>query len=405
MPSNGVRKEVRRRLYAFAGRVARWVGDSRRQRFVQQMIPGLVIGGHVHLTKVARAIGSGTTNVHPVEKRLSRHLDSEHWSMQPVIDGLLGWSAEMVGEASLIVADETDVAKYYAKHLQGLGRVRDGSDPDKRIAPGYMLFEAYVRVRRWQLFPLVIEPLKTYSGAPTSENAEILQYFQRIHTATEGRGTWVLDRGFDRRELLVPMLKAEMAFIVRQRGDRYIWTADAQLMSVQQRAAQIDQQQRPERWPRGGWTYTETVYLPEDSEHELLLVLFRRLPGSEPLMVLVSPKARRPGRTGGWFVRAYRRRWGVEDATWGIKQRFHLEQFLVRSWRSIRRLLYFVALAFYWLNLWGEDRYQSLRDAFLAHPWRLPKEVTYLFDWLATQIGRLLHPKPKITPLGYADTG
>jgi hypothetical protein len=405
MTLKGLRKEVRRRLYAFADKVARWVRDSRRQRFLREMIVGLVIGGHVHLTKIARAVGSGTTNVHAAEKRLSRHLDSEHWSMQPVLDGLLGRSAEMVDEDSLIVADLTDVAKYYARCLEGLGRVRDGSDPDKRTAPGYMLFESYVRVGRWQLFPLVIEPMKTYSGAPTSENDEILQYFERIEAATQRRGTWVLDRGFDRRELLTPMLQREMAFVVRQRGDRHIWTADAQGMPIEQRAAQIYRQALPARWPLRGWTYTETVFLPEAPEHEFLLVLFWKLPGSSPLMLLVSPHARRPSRTGVWFVRAYRRRWGVEDATRGIKQQFHLEQFLVRSWRSIRRLICLVALAFFWLNLWGEDRYRSLREAFVRHPWRLPKEVTYLFDWLATQIGRFLHPRPEIIPLGHFDTG
>jgi hypothetical protein len=82
-----------------------------------------------------------------------------------------------------------------------------------------------------------------------------------------------------------------------------------------------------------------------------------------------------------------------------------LEQFLVRSWRSIRRLICLVAVAFFWLNLWGEDRYQILRHAFLRDLWRLPKEVTYLFDWLARQISRFLHPRPKIVLLGYFDTG
>lgn len=312
---------------------------------------------------------------------------------------------EMVDEDSLIVADLSEVAKHYARCLEGLGRVRDGSDPEKRTAPGYMLFEASVRVRRWQLFPLLIEPLKTYSGAPTSENDEILHSFRRMHAATQCRGTWVLDRGFDRRELFVPMLKMEMAFIVRLRGDRLLWTADAQRLAVAQRAAQISLHCRPRRWPDQGWTYTETVYLPEAPEDALLLVLSWRLPESSPLMLLVSPKARRPRRSGLWFVRAYRRRWGVEDATRGIQQRFHLEQFLVRRWRSIRRLLCLVALGFFWVNLWGEDRYKPLQDAFLRHPWRLPKKATYLFDWLATQMGRFLHPRPKIAANGYFDTG
>ena len=132
-------------------------------------------------------------------------------------------------------------------------------------------------------------------------------------------------------------------------------------------------------------------------DEEFLLVVHWRWPRSErPLLLLVSPQARRRGRTAAWFARTYRRRWGVEDATRGIKQQFHLEAFLVRSWRSIRRLLWLVAWAFGWLNEWGEERYARLRQALLEHPWRLPKAVTYLFDWIATLIHQLLHPRPRL---------
>lgn len=405
MARNGVRKEVRRRLCVFARRVARSVSDSRRQRFLEEMVRGLVIGGHVHLSKIARAAGRGDEDIHAAEKRLSRHLDSEHWSMQPVIDALRSWSAADIGKDTLIVADLTDISKYYARTLEGLGKVRDASDPDRRLAPGYMLFEAYVRVGRWQLRPLTIEPLKTYAGGPTSENDEILQHICTIHEAAGGRGTWVLDRGADRRELIVPLLRRNLAFLIRQRGDRHVLTEGGRTLAVEALAQEIYHQHRPRRWPHGGWTQTVNVRLPEAPDHELLLVLHWRRGDSQPLMVLVSPAARLAGRTGTWFVKAYRRRWGVEDATWGIKQRFHLEQFLVRSWRSIRRLIALVALAFYWLNLWGDEGYQPLRDAFLTHRWRLPKEVTYLFDWLATQIHLLLHPKPKIATILDEDSG
>jgi len=126
-------------------------------------------------------------------------------------------------------------------------------------------------------------------------------------------------------------------------------------------------------------------------------VVHWRWPHSErPLLLLVSPAARRRGRTGRWFVKAYRRRWGVEDGTRGIKQQFALESFLVRSWRSIRRLLGLVGWAFWWLNLWGEDGWERLREALWKHPWRLPKRVTYLFDWIAQMLHELLHPRPKI---------
>lgn len=394
MAGQGWSRQIRRRLYAFGDRIASPFSDSRRRRFIGDMVGGLVIAGHVHLTKVARAISPGNAKIHGVEKRLSRHLASEHWDMSPVADELLAQSAALVTDDTLIVADLTDLAKPYAHALEGLGRVHDGSDPGKRIVTGYAVFEAYVRVGKWQLFPLRIEPLKTYSGAPTSENAELLQHVGAIQQACGGRGTWVLDRGFDRDELMLPWLQQELAFVIRQRGDRHVRLADGRLLAQTAIAAELKPPAWPRRWPKAGYTTSVEVWLPEAPDHPLLLVVHWRRREAEPLLVLVSPAARRPGRHAEWFVKCYGKRWGVEDATWSIKQRLHLEGFLVRSWRSIRRLLWLVAWSFFWLNLWGEERYDRLREALVKHPWRLAKEVKYQFDWLALQIGRLLHPKP-----------
>src|SRR5262249_44196958 len=137
---------VRQRLYTFARHLATPFTDSRRRRFLTDMIPGPLIDNHVHLSKIARAVGHGREDVHGAEKRLSRPLGSEHWDMSPLADRLLHDSAARVNDDSLLVADLTDLAKYYAKKLEGLGRIHDGSDPDKRLASGYVLFEAYVRV-------------------------------------------------------------------------------------------------------------------------------------------------------------------------------------------------------------------------------------------------------------------
>jgi hypothetical protein len=394
MAGNGLPKELRRRLYGFARGIARPFSDARRRRFITDMIPGLLISGHVHLSKVARAISPGDADIHGVEKRLSTHLASEHWDMSPVAAELLIRSAGMVTDDTLLTADLTDLNKMYARKLEGLGRVHDGSDPDKRIVAGYMVFEAYVRVGKWQLFPLILEPLRTYAGAPTSENAEIFAYVMQIHQAAGGKGTWLLDRGFDRDELMLPWLHRRVASVIRQRGDRHVVLADGRRLAETAVAAELQPIAWPRRWPKKGYTASCEVWLPEAPDQALLLVVHWRRPNAEPLLLLVSPAARRPGRRAEWFVKAYHRRWGVEDATWGIKQRLNLENFLVRSWMSIRRLIWLVAWVFFWLNLWGEGRYDRLRQALLDHPWRLPKEVTYLFDWIALQIGRLLHPKP-----------
>jgi hypothetical protein len=387
---------IRRRLYTFAAGIARPFTDSRRRAFLSDMLTGLVAAGHVHLTAIARGLSRRAGNLHATEKRLSRHLGSEHWDMSPVADELLGRSAARVSDDTLIVADTTDLAKYYARKLEGLGRVHDGSDPEGRIAPGYCLFEAYARVGRWQLFPLLVEPLKVYAGAPTGENAELLAHILRIHEATQRRGTWVLDRGFDRRELFGPLVRHGVAFVVRQTGERLVRATDGRELTVQALVAE-QACPRPRRWPKGGVAVTVAVALPEVSDQPFLLVVGWRYPHSErPLVLLVSPAARRRGRTGRWWVRAYHRRWGVEDATRGIKQQFQVEAFLVRSWCAIRRLLWLVAWAFWWLNLWGEPGFARLRQPLIDHPWRLPKEVIYLFDWIASMLRAFLHPHPKL---------
>jgi hypothetical protein len=388
---------IRQRLYTFARRLASPLPDSRRRRFVTDMVSGLVVAGHVHLTKIARALSRGRGNIHADEKRLSRHLGSEHWDASPLAGQLLHRSATLVTPQTLLVADTTDLAKYYARHLEGLGRVHDGSDPDKRTTPGYALFEAYVRVGRWQLFPLRVELLQTYAGASTSENAEIERHVLACHEALGRQGTWVLDRGFDRRNLFRPLVRHGVAFVARQVGDRCVRTADGRTVVVRDLADALRPRCWPRPWPRGGCAVAAPVYLPEVSDQEFLLVVGWRYPGSQhPLLLLVSPAARGRGRTARWFVKAYRRRWGVEDATRGIKQHFAVESFLVRSWRSIQRLLWLVAWAFWWLNLWGEASYQRLRSALAHHPWRLRKKVIYLFDWIATMLRELLHPRPKI---------
>ena len=64
MAGNGLPQRISRRLYRFAKSLANPVTDSRRRDFASDMIPGLVIGGNVHLTKVARAVSAGDESSH-----------------------------------------------------------------------------------------------------------------------------------------------------------------------------------------------------------------------------------------------------------------------------------------------------------------------------------------------------
>ncbi len=155
---------VRQRLDTFARNLATPFTDSRRQRFLTDMVPGLVIANHVHLSAIARAVWGGRHSVHADLKRLSRHLGSEHWDKSPLADKMLADAARLVSDDTLIPADKTDLAKPYARKLEGLGRVHDGSDPDKRLVAGYAVFSAYVRLGRVAAVPLAARTAQDLRG-------------------------------------------------------------------------------------------------------------------------------------------------------------------------------------------------------------------------------------------------
>ena len=137
-----------------------------------------------------------------------------------------------------------------------------------------------MRVGRWQLVPLRVELLKTYAGASTGENAEILAHVRAVHRAAGGQGTWLLDRGFDRRNLFGPLVQQGVAFVAWLVGDRQVRAAEGRTLAVKVLAYEL----RPGRWPtprpRRGYTAYCEVRLPEVCPDAFLLVVHWRWPDS-----------------------------------------------------------------------------------------------------------------------------
>jgi hypothetical protein len=90
------------------------ISDTRRQRFIEEMIVGVVGSVKVDVSQIAQAASYGTVDVHAAEKRLSRHLNSEHWDTSSLTNHLLALSSRRVADNSLIVVDLTDLAKPYS---------------------------------------------------------------------------------------------------------------------------------------------------------------------------------------------------------------------------------------------------------------------------------------------------
>ena len=95
-------------------------------------------------------------------------------------------AAGRIDSQTLLVVDPIDISKPYAKKMQYLAPVRDGSEG--RIRDGYWCCQVVgARCGSAQVLPLYQE---LYSQSPdfVSENDEILKAIRRVSGATGGAG-------------------------------------------------------------------------------------------------------------------------------------------------------------------------------------------------------------------------
>lgn len=113
-------------------------------------------------------------------------------------------AAQLVGKDTLLVLDPTDLTKPYARKMEYLVEVRDASKGD--LGSGYWCMTVVAALRSSsQIVPLYRGLVSQEAPEFESENHEILQAIERVAAAAGEPGIWVMDRGSDRRRVLVPL--------------------------------------------------------------------------------------------------------------------------------------------------------------------------------------------------------
>ncbi|MBU1319922.1 MAG: hypothetical protein KKG33_13010 [candidate division Zixibacteria bacterium] len=136
-----------------------------------------------------------------------------------------------IGDKTLLIVDTSDISKLYAKKMEYLGRVRDGSK--KELADGYWTMHVIggetVSSEKMPLYS------RLYSAkAPDfeGENAERLKAVRRVCIGVGNKGIWVMDRGGDRGWLYDYFLDQRLQFIIRLKGDRHLVYRGKKILAV-----------------------------------------------------------------------------------------------------------------------------------------------------------------------------
>lgn len=348
MEYSRIARSLRQRIARFSGELSEGLPKVAR-RLVAEALYGIQASQSVVLTKMARTLEE-TIKVKKTEERLSRQLSREGLAEQVEVN-LLRVAASRVGRDTLLILDPSDLVKPHARKMEHLATVRDGSTGELRRGYWYCQVAA-TEVSGEGLLPLVQRVWSADAPGFVSENRQLLGIMNAVMGATEKRGLWVMDRGGDRERLYVPMLKKGYRFLVRLVGTRHL-EQGRRLASAHELArsckplyaetvVKVEGARERARTIEFGY---QRVRLPERQEELSMVVVWGF--GEEPLMLLTTEPVRRNRKVLWRIVRAYMRRWAVEETIRFIKQSYEIEDVRVLGYRSLRNLMALVCAAAY----------------------------------------------------------
>ncbi len=341
-------RKLRDKIGGFSGELS-WGLPKTAERFVREMVYGIQASQSVVLTKIGRTLEE-PISIKKVEERLSRQLLRRGLG-QKVQDNLLEMASPHIGKDTLLILDPSDIRKKYAKKMQYLATVHDGSEDE--LGNGYWTCNVVgTEVEGSTIVPLVGRLYSAEAPGFLSENHEILTVVDSVARAVKKRGLWVIDRGGDRRNLIVPLLKRRLRFLVRLIGNRNLLWAGKEMLASEivkdcpllyaETIVKIDDGKEKVYHIEFGY---RNVKFPGIEENLGLLVV--RGFGQEPMMLLTTEPLRKSRKVLWCLVRAYIRRWAIEETIRYIKQSYELEDVRVLNYRSLQNILPLVCAVAY----------------------------------------------------------
>ncbi len=295
---------------------------------------------------------SGPDQNTEIKDRLSRNLKALELESE-LTSQLAKMASQRVSTNTVLCLDLSDIRKEYAKKMEYLAPVHDGSTG--QVHAGYWLCDITgAEVNGTEIVPLYQRLYSAEAEEFTSENAEILAGVDLVRTHTQGRGIWTVDRGGDRKKLLEPLLDRHERFVIRSTGKRFVTDRKKVPRSVAELGAKcrLGHQARVIKIQDGQEKTYDLRYGVEPirlagRDERLYLVVVAGF-GEEPMWLLTNAlEGARDSQSLWWIVQSYLTRWKIEETFRFIKQSYNLEDIRVMTYQRLKNLVVLVTAAAY----------------------------------------------------------
>jgi hypothetical protein len=346
--------------------------DKPRQKFLRQVLGAILLSGSLVVMEFSRLIHDDCSDIFYRLKRLLSHLKSPRADLSKVVRAYREQMAGYIKPDTPLIIDMTDIAKPRARRMKYLGQVRDGSE--NKLVNGYWCIEVYAYAKGKKVIPLSLDVFGIDDPSVGSQNLQIERNIDAVNKAFDGNGIWLADRGFDGLNLYEMWFSRRCRFIVRQRGDRYVLTANGVRILERDLLEHLRRQ-----WLHKG-RHSDIVFckvkLPDHNQHVYLIACWRE--NSDNPLILLTNLVVENERLARQIISYYKKRWSCEETIQFLKGRVGLERFRIRRYEAIKRLMILAMLAMGFLT-WILLKNRQLTKYLFSLTSRFRKERKFIY--------------------------
>ena len=326
-----------------------------KQKLVKQMIYGIQASKDVKLSNISRALQEDIPLI-KTEDRLSRNLDDVDFT-DHMNDIIMRLGDDKISDDMVIAIDPGDIMKPYAKAMEHLCNIYDGS---KHInAKGYHLCQVTgANLEHNKLVPLYCQAFSSAEIGYETSTEKITSIISTVVKKNGTKGTWAIDRQGDNLKIIQHFNTEELQFITRLKLNRYLHFNNNKNKQVQaeripnhvnfkyktQLVMLEDGRVKDYEIEYGALT----VSIPDDPDKWYTLVVIKGY-GKHPMLLLTNKEVNHHSNKELYnIIQMYLTRWKCDECFRYIKQSYNLEDIRVQSYTSIRNITVMVhAIAYF----------------------------------------------------------
>ena len=360
-----------------------------KQKFSADMIYGLLAARSCVLSDIAHELQEPIRKKNTID-RLSRQL-SEGIDKNT----LFHYNCivkKCLPEEPLVFVDDSDVIKPYGRKFEDLGIVRDGSSQEKKQEKGYHVTEVTALTKNSN------HPISLFSKIHSSQEKDYVSTNEITFDALKKtsllageKATFVFDRGYDMNKLFAFCHENDLKFIVRLTSKRLLfykgkWFKSTTLRDSRKGKIKTNVMFEGKKQP----CYITCVNSQITESRKQIKVIFVYGLGETPMMLATNRNIHSKDDAIR-VVRAYLKRWRIEEYFRFKKQHFGFENFRVRGLTAINTLNAYLTYAIGFIALLSmKSKYNQLKTNVLKEANSLRLNVCFDYYRLAKGIAGLL---------------